>query len=235
MSPSGLSPSVEDYLKAIYSLAEQGKAAGTTDLARALSVQPASVSGMIRRLASDGFLTHEPYRGVRLTGAGNREALKVLRRHRIIESFLVERLGFSWDDVHEEAERLEHAASDRLIERLAEALGHPETDPHGAPIPSRSGEVAATGYLRLCDAEAGSRVTVRSVDDDDPRRLRYFESVGLLPGVGVLVRSGGRQETGRRGKAPVTGSVELTVSGREEAVIVPADAAKRLWVREGWG
>lgn len=142
MTAPGLSRSVEDYLKVIYSLNEQGEAAGTSGLARLLDVQPASVSGMVRRLAADGLLEHEPYRGVRLTATGVREALKVLRRHRVIESFLVERLGYSREDVHEEAERLEHAASDLLIDRMAEAVGNPTTDPHGAPIPSRRGEVA---------------------------------------------------------------------------------------------
>lgn len=132
-----LSRSVEDYLKAVYSLNEKGEAAGTTELARALDVQPGSVSGMIRRLAGDGLVAHEPYRGVRLTEAGNAVAVGVVRRHRIIESFLVRRLGFASGDVHEEAERLEHAASDRLVERMAEAMGDPQTDPHGTPIPAR--------------------------------------------------------------------------------------------------
>ena len=153
-----LSRSVEDYLKVIYSLNEQGDAAGTSDLARALEVQPASVSGMVRRLAADGLLEHEPYRGVRLTAEGVREALRVLRRHRVIESFLVERLGYSRNDVHEEAERLEHAASDRLVDRMAEAMGNPVTDPHGAPIPTRHGEVAPSVGRRLDQVAPGTRV-----------------------------------------------------------------------------
>lgn len=134
---AGLSRSVEDYLKVIYALNERGEAAGTSELARALEVQPASVSGMVRRLASEGLLEHVPYRGVRLTTDGAREALRVVRRHRIIETFLARHLGFSGDDVHEEAERLEHAASDRLVDRMADALGNPDQDPHGAPIPTR--------------------------------------------------------------------------------------------------
>ncbi len=148
MTPA-LSRSVEDYLKVIYSLNEQGDAAGTSDLARILEVQPASVSGMVRRLATDGLLEHEPYRGVRLTATGVREALRVLRRHRVIESFLVERLGYSGSEVHEEAERLEHAASDRLVDRMADALGNPTTDPHGAPIPPPHGEIAPSSGRRL--------------------------------------------------------------------------------------
>ena len=119
--PRGLSRSVEDYLKAIYSLSEFGRAASTSDVAEALDVQPASVSGMIKRLAESGYVEHLRYRGVRLSAAGTREALRIIRRHRVLETYLARRLGFSWDVVHEEAERLEHAASDELIDRMAAA------------------------------------------------------------------------------------------------------------------
>lgn len=214
MTASGLSRSVEDYLKVIYSLNEQGEAAGTSDLARLLEVQPASVSGMVRRLAADGLLEHEPYRGVRLTATGVREALKVLRRHRVIESFLVERLGYSWEDVHEEAERLEHAASDRLIDRMAEAVGNPTTDPHGAPIPSRRGEVAPLAGRRLDRVAPGAKVVIRSVSDEDPERLRYFESVGLVPGAKAVV-----QDIASDGDL-----VTLALEGRPEPLSVEAGA-----------
>ncbi len=182
-----LSRSVEDYLKAVYSLNERGKAAGTSELARALEIQPASVSGMIRRLAEDGLLRHEPYRGVRLTRQGHREALKILRRHRIIETFLVQRLGYPWDDVHDEAERLEHAASETLIDRMADALGNPATDPHGAPIPTRGGEIDRTPSRSLDEVLPGTRVLVRSVPDENRERLRYCKAVGLVPGARVTV------------------------------------------------
>lgn len=146
VTDSSHSRSVEDYLKAVYSLDEQGEAVGTNELARALDVQPASVSGMIRRLDEDGLVVHEPYRGVRLTAAGTAVALGVVRRHRVIESFLVQHLGFEPAEVHEEAERLEHAASDRLVERMARALDDPRTDPHGMPIPpARMEEAAGAG------------------------------------------------------------------------------------------
>src|SRR3990172_3291884 len=114
-----LSRSVEDYLKAIYGLSERGEPASTSAIAEALAVQPASVTGMVKRMAESGLLEHAPYRGVRLTPRGQKEALKVLRRHRLIETYLCERLGFAWEDVHEEAERLEHAVSDLLVERMA--------------------------------------------------------------------------------------------------------------------
>ena len=135
-SKGALSRSVEDYLKAIYSLTERGGVASTSDLASHLGVQPASVTGMAKRLAESGWARHEPYRGVQLTEDGRLVALRILRRHRILETYLLERLGYTWDDVHDEAERLEHAVSDRLIDRMAEALGDPTHDPHGAPIPT---------------------------------------------------------------------------------------------------
>ena len=222
MKDTGLSRSAEDYLKAVYSLNERGEAAGTNELARALDVQPASVSGMIRRLAEEGLLEHEPYRGVRLTAEGSREALRILRRHRIIESFLVRCLGFDWEDVHAEAERLEHAASDRLVDRMAEAMGNPTTDPHGAPIPNRHGKIAATPWPRLDEVAAGTRVTVRSVSDEDPERLRYFKSVSVVPGAQALV-----QRSGMDG-----GPVTLIVDGASESLSMRPAVARRVAVTE---
>ena len=222
MKSVGLSRSVEDYLKAVYTLNERGEAAGTSQLAQVLAVQPASVSGMIRRLAEDGLLEHEPYRGVRLTSLGNREALKVLRRHRIIESYLVRHLGFGWDDVHEEAERLEHAASDELVDRMAEAMGNPSTDPHGAPIPTRKGEIDPTAYPRLDEVADGTHVTVRSVSDHDPERLRYFESVSLVPGARAQVQKGGIDSK----------RVTVLVEGGAEPFTLKAKVARRVTVME---
>ena len=196
-----LSRSVEDYLKAIYSLSQAGEAASTNDIAEALDVQPASVSGMVKRLAESGFVEHLPYRGVRLSAEGTREALRIIRRHRILETYLSERLGYSWDDVHAEAERLEHAASDELIERMAAALGDPSHDPHGAPIPTRTGDVETTDHPTLAEVHAGARVFIRAVRDDDPERLRYMEAHGLLPGVLVHVDS----------RAPFDGPITLSV------------------------
>ena len=222
MTSPSLSPSVEDYLKAVYSLNEGGGPAGTNELARLLRVQPASVSGMIRRLAEEGLLRHEPYRGVRLTEEGSREALKILRRHRIIESFLVQRLGYDWDDVHEEAERLEHAASEQLIDRMAEALGHPATDPHGAPIPTSAGQIDPTPTHRLHKAAPGTRIIVRSVADEDPSRLRYLKSVGLVPGAVAVVSAGGREG----------GPVIATVEGAGEPLKIRRKVARQVTVSE---
>lgn len=131
-----LTGQAEDYLKAIYELARAGEAAGTNDIAARLNIAPASVTGMIQRLARLGLVSSERYKGTRLTAAGESAALQLIRRHRIIESYLVTRLGFTADDVHDEAERLEHAASDLLIERMAAAIGNPTEDPHGTPIPA---------------------------------------------------------------------------------------------------
>lgn len=190
MAPAhpGLSRSVEDYLKAIYGLSERGEAASTSAIAEVLMVQPASVTGMVKRMAESDLLEHEPYRGVRLTARGHREALKVLRRHRIIEAYLCERLGFAWDDVHEEAERLEHAASDQLVERMAAALEFPSHDPHGAPIPTSAGEIEETDSTTLAEALPGADLRIRAVRDEDPERLRTMEALGLTPGVRLRVR-----------------------------------------------
>jgi DtxR family transcriptional regulator, Mn-dependent transcriptional regulator len=197
-----LSRSVEDYLKTIYSLTERGEAASTSKVAEALDVSPASVSGMVKRLAEAGWVEHLPYRGVTLTPQGARAALRILRRHRILETYLTERLGYAWEDVHAEAERLEHAASDDLIDRMAIALHHPSHDPHGAPIPTRGGEIEMRELEPLARGEPGQRLWVRAVQDDDPARLRSMEARGLIPGAllqvearmtggGVLIRLGG--------------------------------------------
>lgn len=188
MSPApSLSRSVEDYLKAIFGLSERGEPASTSAIAGALAVQPASVTGMVKRMAESGLLEHAPYRGVRLTQRGQREALKVLRRHRVIETYLCERLGFAWEDVHEEAERLEHAASNNLVERMAAALEFPSHDPHGAPIPTSAGEIEETDSATLADAAPGARLRIRAVRDEDPTRLRSIEATGLRPGARIQV------------------------------------------------
>ena len=150
-----LTASVEDYLKAIFELETRNGYAGTNEIAAALRIAAPSVSGMIRRLSSQGLLTHEPYKGVQLTREGRRAALKTIRRHRVIESYLTTALGYSWDRVHDEAERLEHAASDELIDRMASAIGEPATDPHGSPIPSR--RQADSGGRDTASAREGRR------------------------------------------------------------------------------
>ena len=182
-----LSRSVEDYLKAVYQLTERETDAATSDIAQRLGVAPASVTGMIKRLAETGLLEHEPYRGARLTRRGRQAALAVMRRHRIIESYLINKLAYDWSTVHDEAERLEHVVSDELIERMAFALGEPRYDPHGAPIPTREGVIEQPSYQRLSEVDEGRNVTLRLVGDDDSERLRYLKGIGLVPMVQLAV------------------------------------------------
>lgn len=179
---SDYSQSIEDYLKTIYRLAEPKGWAQTGQLADALSVAPGSVSGMLRRLAEAELVQYVAYRGVRLTDHGREEALRVIRRHRVLETYLAQVLDWDWDVVHEEAERLEHAASDQLIERMAEALGNPAFDPHGAPIPTASGEVQLQELVPMSEIAVGSMGEVRLVSDSDPARLRYIASLGFRVG-----------------------------------------------------
>ena len=206
--PEPLTAPVEDYLKAIYTFERDGHAAATNDIAQRLSIAPASVSGMVQRLADLGLVEYERYRGVRLTAAGRRAALRTLRRHRVIEAYLVRALGYGWDSVHEEAERLEHAASDTLIDRMAEAIGEPVTDPHGAPIPTREGTIDETPHPSLADAEVGSRNRIVRVGDEDPGMLRYLDSLGLRPGVEVTLTN----------RAPFDGPLTIEVGSTTRQV-----------------
>lgn len=178
-----LTRSVEDYLKVIYRLSRSGRPATTSEIAEALALSPPSVSGMVKRLSEQGLLNHEPYRGAELTPEGRRAALRMLRRHRLIETYLVAFLAYSWDTVHEEAERLEHAVSDVLIERMAEALGNPKVDPHGDPIPAADGSITELIYVPLTEIPVGASAELCRVDTGHPDRLRYLASLGLTPGV----------------------------------------------------
>lgn len=198
-----LSRSVEDYLKAVYGLTEEGEAATTSGLAVRLGLSPAAVTGMVKKLTEAGHLEHIPYRGVRLTAGGRKAALAILRRHRVLETYLITKLGYDWASVHGEAERLEHAASDELVDRMAGALGEPRYDPHGAPIPSREGEIERPDLRPLADVEVGEPVALRQVGDDDPDRLRYLKALGLLPGTALLVAV----------KQPFGGPITLFIGG----------------------
>lgn len=180
------SASVEDYVKAIWEVAGSG-AASTKDVAERLSIAPPSVTNMFVRLQEMGLVEYERYRGASLTRAGREEALRLIRRHRLIETFLLEHLGYSWREVHEEAERLEHAVSDGFTERLAEFLGHPDQDPHGDPIPAADGSLAPDDSFPLGEATAGQRVRISKVGDD-PSTLEYLGDHGLVPGRLLSVR-----------------------------------------------
>src|SRR5215212_8055408 len=175
------SSSVGDYLKAIWELAGEG-AASTKEVAERLSVSSASVTNMFGRLQELGLVRYERYGGASLTRRGLEEALRLVRRHRLIETFLMEHLGYSWQDVHEEAEKLEHAVSDKFTGRLAEFLGYPGRDPHGDPIPAADGTLALERSSPLSEAEVGQRVRIVKVSDESAPVLNHLGERDLVPG-----------------------------------------------------
>lgn len=217
------SRSVEDYLKAVFGLTQAGGPASTSALAEQLAIQPSSVTGMVKRLAEEGLLEHAPYRGVQLTDAGTRIALRVIRRHRILETYLTERLGYAWEEVHDEAERLEHTASDRLIEAMAHALDHPVRDPHGAPIPSPDGHMDPQSMETLAEVPLGAPRVIQSVRDEEAAELQVMEAFGLVPGARVQV-------TAREPERPV----QVQVRGAPPRPI-PVELAARIFVRTATG
>jgi DtxR family Mn-dependent transcriptional regulator len=199
---------IEDYLKAIYEIERNSGKTTTTDLARRLDVTPASVSGMIKKLAGLELVTHRPYRGVVLTEKGFKISMSVLRQHRLLELYLVEQMGLSWDKVHEEADKLEHVLSDYLEERIDFLLGHPATDPHGASIPDREGSMPKPAAMRLAELVAGQSATVAEIEDHDPELLRYIGRKGLLPQTRVKVLS----------IEPFDGPLTIRVEGSEHTL-----------------
>ena len=218
-SRAELTRQAEDYLKVIYEIERNGEPAGTTVIAARLGIAPASVSGMLRRLARQGFVSVERYRGARLTARGRRVALQMIRRHRILESYLVTQLGFGWDNVHDDAARLEHAASGELIEAMAAALGHPTVDPHGAPIPRADGSVDDARLRSVDDLDVGATARVARMSDRDPELLRYLAELGIRPGVAVRMVN----------RAPFDGPLTVTV-GRVRHLIGTA-MARKVYVR----
>jgi DtxR family Mn-dependent transcriptional regulator len=198
----------EDYLRAIYDLGRHGRLVSTTELAEYLGVAPASVTGMLKKLDALELVAHVRYAGVRLTPEGERVALEVIRHHRLIETYLAEALGVGWDEVHDEAHRLEHHISEALEDRMAAALGHPTRDPHGASIPPKNGPFEEPSYPSLAEATAGERLVVRAVADEDAARLRYLGSLGLRPDTTLLVLS----------VAPFDGPITVRVGEAEHAL-----------------
>jgi len=218
---TALTRQAEDYLKVIYEIERDGEPAATTAIAERLGIAPASVSGMIRRLGRQGLVVVERYRGARLTAKGRRVALQMIRRHRILESFLVTRLGYGWDGVHEEAERLEHAASADLIERMAASLGYPEVDPHGAPIPLADGTVDDARLPNLNDLAVGEQARVARMSDRDPALLRYLGELGIRPGVMLRLVD----------RAPFDGPLTVAVGRVRHAI--GAAVAVRVYIKDG--
>jgi DtxR family Mn-dependent transcriptional regulator len=213
---------VQDYLKVIYRLAEDGDGSliTTSQVAEALGVTAASASNMLRRLDEAGLALQRPRQGVELTREGRQAALEVIRHHRLVETFLATKLGMPWDEVHAEAEILEHHISEALEQRISEVLGHPERDPHGDPIPTVSGEVASVATDRLADLADGAAAVVDRVSDQDPALLRYLAERGLVPEAPVEVLR----------RAPFGGPLSVRVAGGE-VVEIPPDAARAVHVR----
>jgi len=201
-------PAAEDYLKAIYNLSDEGGPVSTSAIAERLGIAAGSVTGMLKRLAEQGLVEHVRYYGARLSERGRREAVRTIRRHRIIELFLVDVLGYTWDRVHAEAERLEHAASEELIDRMAQVLGRPAEDPHGAPIPTAEGELRERRLPTLLELEPGRRAILRRFADEDPAALRFLAGLDLLPGIEIEIV----------GDASAEGPVTLRVAGVEQVL-----------------
>lgn len=184
LEDQGLSESIQDYLKAIYEISPDGSPTSTNQIAERLNVAPASVTGMLKRLASmtPPLVDYHKHHGVRLTEEGQRASLQILRKHRLLESFLVEVLHYTWDEIHAEAERLEHAISFHFSERLADLLGEPDFDPHVDPIPGRDLKLPLMRTIPLGEAQPGQRVVVRRVPTSNPALLRYLGELGVQPG-----------------------------------------------------
>jgi DtxR family Mn-dependent transcriptional regulator len=212
--------SQEDYLKALYLLRGDERPVPTRELAHRLGISSPSVSEMVTRLTAQGLVEHDRYRGQQLTREGRKVALELVRHHRLLEMFLVQVLGYAWDEVHDEAERLEHVISERMEQRIFELLGRPELDPHGHAIPTRGGKVRSVSDRALSDARAGERLVVEGVSDDDPGKLRELERRGLMPGTRVAVVTGSQYE----------GPVEVKIKGRRANV--PLGLARAVFVAE---
>jgi len=212
-----VSQAVEDYLKTIYKLQNEGPVS-TTEIARVMNVSSASVTNMVKRLAGMRLLEHRSYRGVTLTPAGEKIALEIIRHHRLLELYLKEVMGYSWQKLHEEAEHLEHHISEEFEDKIEALLGYPTHDPHGDPIPTREGIIGETATDPLSAIEEGHVVVVRRVSDTDPELLHYLEEIGLMP----------RTELEVLEKAPFEGPITLRIEGRER--IIGHGVASRVFV-----
>jgi DtxR family transcriptional regulator, Mn-dependent transcriptional regulator len=206
--PTDLSDAIQDYLKEIYKLRATGERATTSAIARRLRVAPSSATSMVKKLAALELVEHAPYRGVELTEAGRKIALEVIRHHRLLEQYLANTLGVGIDAVHAEADRLEHALSEELEQRIDEALGYPTHDPHGDPIPDADLNVERARLRSLAALEPGEQAVVRRVPDGDAALLRYLKDLALVPGRRVTMRS----------SEPFGGPLTVAVGGAERAI-----------------
>ncbi len=217
-----LTQSIQDYLKQIYELNEDGIPASTTQLAERLNIAPASVTGMLQKLASarSPLVNYKKHQGVTLTKAGERAALEVIRHHRLLETYLVSILGYPLDEVHEEACRLEHVISEDLETRIASALGNPTRDPHGAPIPNEDLSMPVFRTSRLSSLRANETATIKRVPDDNPALLRHLQEIGILPEVKVTVLN----------YSEFDGNLTLRVEGHAPNVILGTEITDHIYV-----
>lgn len=217
-----LSQSIQDYLKQIYTLSADGVPANTTDLAASLGIAPASVTGMIQRLskAKPALVDYHKHQGVTLTDAGKRAALEVIRHHRLIEAWLVQSLGYTWDEVHEEAERLEHVISEDMEARIAATLEYPTRDPHGDLIPSAELTLPSDDTRPLASLRTDEVAIVKRVADDDPALLRYLRGIGIVPETKITVKDYSRFD----------GNLTIHVEGQSSNVILGAAITNQIFV-----
>lgn len=215
-----ITKAIEDYLKTIHSLHTHGTKVSTSSIADRLGVAQASVTGMMKKLAELKLVEHSPYHGVELTSAGNKIALEIIRHHRLLELYLAEAMGYSWDKVHDEAEKLEHFISEEFEEKMDAFLGQPTVDPHGAPIPTKEGHLPKHEYQSLLNVEPGRTVRILEVLDDDPEKLRYLGRLGLFPKSEVFVAS----------KGPFNGPVEIRIGN--DTHHLGAEVASVIFVQE---
>ena len=221
MPVSDVSSTAQDYLKLIWSATEWSATPMTVSaMAERLGVRPSTVSDGVKKLVKQGLVTHAPYGSIELTDVGREHAVAMVRRHRILETFLVQMLGYGWDEVHDEAEVLEHAVSDKLIERIDQQLGHPTRDPHGDPIPTHDGHPHLPAATPLSAADAGRTVAITRISDADPQMLRYFTELGLAPDTRLSVRE-------HRPYADVT---TIRLQGRDRDIDLSASASGAIWV-----
>jgi DtxR family transcriptional regulator, Mn-dependent transcriptional regulator len=217
-----LSEAVQDYLKAIYEISLDDSPSSTNQIAERLNVAPASVTGMLKRLSSmdPPLVVYQRHRGVQLTDEGRRISLQIIRKHRLIELFLVNVLGYAWDEVHEEAERLEHAVSFRFGERLARLLGEPEFDPHGDPIPNSELHLPLQPTISLSEVEPGKRAAIRRVHTSDAALLRYLGEMGVQPGAKITVLE----------QVPFDRTIHIRIDGSEVERVLGPDISSLLQV-----
>lgn len=213
-----ISHAMEDYLKAVYQLTTDGERVSTSRLADQMGCSAASVTNMLQKLSDFKLVDYEPYQGVILTGPGNKIALEIIRHHRLIELYLSEVLGYSWDKVHAEAEALEHVISEQFEEKIDEVLGHPTLDPHGHPIPAKDGTIENRSLHSLWEMSGGESVRVQRVSDRHPEVLRYLASIGIFPEVAISVVK----------KAPFNGPIHVEIGEVEHSL--SEELARQIFV-----